>query len=102
MLEYQVPPGNEPVVETNIKHLIAKVPALEVKLDTPTVEQIHANDEVFQHAPGESDKVMGVIGMMSGMMLLHDVAVDTMYDVEDLEGHLKRTLKKDEEEPEPK
>jgi hypothetical protein len=98
MLEYQVPPGNEPVVETNIKHIIAKVPALEVKLDTPTVEQIHVNDEVFQHTTSEADKVVGVIGMMSGMMLLHDVAVDTMYDVEDLEGHLKRAMKTAEEE----
>ena len=38
MLEYQVPPSNQPVVETNIKHIIAKVPALEVNLDVPTVE----------------------------------------------------------------
>jgi hypothetical protein len=99
MLEYQVPPGNVPTVETNIKHIIAKVPALEVKLDAPTIEQVCVNDEVFQHTSSEADKVLGVIGMMSGMMLLHDVAVDTMYDVEDLEGHLKRAKKTDDEEP---
>jgi len=89
-----------PALETTIEHLIAKVPALEVKLDVPTVEQIHVNDEVFQHRPSDADNVAGLIGMMSGMMLLHDVAVDTMYDVEDLEGHLKRIPRKDDENEE--
>jgi hypothetical protein len=101
MLEYQPRVTNVPAVETNIEHLIAKVPALEVKLDVPTIEQVRVNDQVFQHTSSDADKVVGVIGMMSGMMLLHDVAVDTMHDVDDLEGHLKRAKRKtDENEPE--
>ena len=91
--------ANLPAQETKIEHLIAMVPALEVKLDVPTVEQVQASDEVFQHpSSSEGHNIMGVIGMMGGMMLLRDVAVDTMHDVEDLEGHLQRPKLKDDEE----
>jgi hypothetical protein len=90
-----------PGPEVKIEHLIAKVPALEVPLETPTVEQIHANDEVFKHPSGDADNVAGVIGMVGGMLLLHDVAKDTLQDLDDLEGHMQREKKhKDEEHDE--
>jgi hypothetical protein len=89
-----------PSQEAKIEHLIAKVPALEVKHEVPSVEQIHVNDEMFQHTPSDADNVAGVLGLVSGMMLLHDVAVDTMRDVDDLEGHLLREQRKDNEEDE--
>jgi hypothetical protein len=81
-----------PAAKARIEHLIARVPALEVKVDVPTVEQVHVNDEVFRHPASEADTVAGVIGMMSGMMLLHDVAIENMQDVSDLEGHLHREV----------
>ena len=91
-----------PAPRTQIQHLIAKVPALEVPLEVPTVEQIQTNDEVFQHSQSisDSDNVMGLIGMVGGMMLLHDVAVETIHDVHDLEGHMQREKKKKDEEEE--
>ena len=90
-----------PAPVTRIDHLIARVPALEVPAHVPTVEEIHATDEVFQHTSSDPDNISGVFGMITGMMLLHDVAVDTIQDVDDLEGHLKRQKrKKDEEEEE--
>jgi hypothetical protein len=89
---------DQPTPEKSIEHLIAKVPALEVKHEVPTIEQEHVNDEVFQHTSDEAHPVLGVIGMMSGMMLLHDVAADTMHDVDDLVGHLKRQKREDEDE----
>jgi hypothetical protein len=89
-----------PAPETKIDHIIAKVPALEMKLDEPSVEQIHANDEVFRQTPSDADNIAGVIGMVGGLVLLHDVAVDTIQDVSDLEGHMQREKRKDEEEDE--
>src|SRR5947209_10654422 len=89
-----------PGPETKIEHLIARVPALEVPLDTPTVEQIHANDEVFTHPAGDGDNVAGVLGMVTGMMLLHDVAKDTLQDLDDLEGHMQREKKHTDDENE--
>jgi hypothetical protein len=91
---------DQPTPEKSIEHLIAKVPALEVKFDVPTIEQVHVNDEVFQHPTDEAHSVAGVIGLMSGMMLLHDVAADTMHDVDDLVGHLKRQKREDDEDEE--
>jgi hypothetical protein len=89
-----------PGPEVKIEHLIARVPALEVPLDTPTVEQIHANDEVFKHPAGDSDNAAGLIGMVTGMMLLHDVAKDTLQDLDDLEGHMQREKRKDGDDEE--
>jgi hypothetical protein len=89
-----------PSQESKIEHLIAKVPALEVKHEVPSVEQVRVNDEMFQHTPSDADNMAGFLGMVSGIMLLHDVAVDTMRDVDDLEGHLLREQRKDDEEDE--
>ena len=89
-----------PGPEVKIEHLIAKVPALEVPLETPTVEQIHANDEVFKHPSSDADNVAGLVGMVTGMLLLHDVAKDTLQDLDDLEGHMQREKRKADDEEE--
>jgi len=89
-----------PGPEVKIEHLIAKVPALEVPLETPTVEQIHANDEVFKHPSSDADNVAGVIGMVGGLLLLHDVAKDTLQDLDDLEGHMQREKRKTDDDKE--
>ena len=89
-----------PGPEVKIEHLIAKVPALEVPLETPTVEQIHATDEVFRHPSTDADNVAGVIGMVGGLLLLHDVAKDTLQDLDDLEGHMQREKRKTDDDKE--
>jgi hypothetical protein len=100
MFEHLPTVAKMPGTETKIERIIALVPALEVKLDVPSIEQVHANDEVFSHHASDADNVAGVIGMMSGMMLLHDVALENMHDVEDLEGHLQREKRKTDEDEE--
>ena len=102
MFEQQLPAHPPSIVgpENKIEHLIARVPALDVPIEVPTIEQVQATDEVFQHTHSDADNIVGMLGMVGGMMLLHDVAVDTLHDVRDLEGHMLREKRKTEDEDE--
>jgi hypothetical protein len=63
-------------VETEtVQVQLAQVPG-ETHPIPPTAEQVRAADEVFARNR-ESEQVLGLLGMWTGTLLLHDIAKDT-------------------------
>jgi hypothetical protein len=67
-----------------------QVPQADAQLATPSEEQIRSADGVFtQHTT--DDDLTAVLGVTTGILILHDMAVDRF-----------TTHEKDEEKPEPR
>jgi hypothetical protein len=84
---------DEPLIATNTQQVAAELahpPALaEEHMPPPSEEQARMADHVFSHQR-ESDLVIGLLGLQTGALILHDVAVDTF------------TTEESEEEKEPR
>jgi hypothetical protein len=46
-------------------------------LHTPTPEEVRAAEAVFAQPNKESDQVLGLLGLWTSALVLHDVAVET-------------------------
>jgi hypothetical protein len=68
-----------------------QVPQADVQLATPSEEQIRSADGVFTQQHKTDDDLTAVLGVTTGILILHDMAVDRFSTHED-----------DEEKPEPK
>jgi hypothetical protein len=100
--------SHDPLIALPDTRLAAEAPAHPVveapgaALPAPTPEQVRAADGVFaDHKQSESDAVAGLIGMWTGVLLLHDLAVehlDAPKDEDDLRPR-PRLPKKDEPAP---
>ncbi len=75
------------------------VPAESVTSVSP--EQVHAREAVFtQQAQHEQQQVMGLIGMWTGALLLHDLALEHFEGRDEEEQQRPPRLKQEEDEPE--
>ena len=71
-------------------HLAVEAPG--AALPPPTAEQVNAADGVFTDHRKESETVAGLIGLWTGVLLLHDLAIE----------HLDAPADEDERRPRPK
>lgn len=65
-------------------------PAPEVHVPAPTAEQVQAADTAFTTASSrDSDTVVGLVGLWTGVMLLRDLAIDhfTVAEEEEEQKH---------------
>jgi hypothetical protein len=89
--------AHDPLIAVPEAKLVVEAPARPAveapgaELSAPTPEQVRAADGVFTEHHKESDTVVGLIGMWTGVLLLHDLAVE----------HLDRP-DEDEQPPRPK
>jgi hypothetical protein len=77
-----LPPITRVEVENLHAQIIDRVPGEEHPV-APTQEQVRAADEVFARDK-ESEQVLGILGMWTGALMLHDIMVDT-FDVSEEE-----------------
>jgi len=70
--------------------LQATLPA-DASLPTPTADQVQASDGVFAQQD-EHQVVAGLLGMWTGVLLLHDLAVDTFQVPESEEEPRRKPL----------
>jgi hypothetical protein len=91
--------ANDPLIAIPLSHVVEvpgeKHPGLDAPMPAPTNEQMRAADEVFLHSQ-ESDKVLGLIGMWTGVLMLHDLAVEAFETPEDEEEDPRKTRPEDE------
>jgi hypothetical protein len=73
--------SHDPLIALPPAKLVVEAPAQPVveapgaALPAPTADQVRAADGVFADRK-ESDTVIGLIGMWTGVLLLHDLAVE--------------------------
>jgi hypothetical protein len=85
-------PVDSPITRIEVENLEAQVlnqvpgEARHVPL---TPEQVRTADAVFAQREQESKQVMGLIGLWTSTLLLHDIAVDT-FDTKDEEEEKPR------------
>lgn len=92
-----IPPPNVRVDPAQVQPLEIP-PAVGAELPPPSAEQVRAADHTFRHSQ-ESDLVMGVLGMWTGTLLLHDLAIEH-FDRPEEETHPRlSTRSEDEDEP---
>ena len=94
--EYLLP---DPPPDVRVEHQPAEelVPAPEASLPPPTAEQVRAADGVFAESK-EADTVLGLLGMWTGTLLLHDLAREHLQPPRD---QVPPRLRKDDEDDEP-
>jgi hypothetical protein len=66
----------------------------------PSVEQVQTADGVFSDHK-EADLVANLLGMQFGVLLLHDLAIETFSTSQDEEEQARRDAEPREETPEP-
>jgi hypothetical protein len=85
-------PVDLPLTRIEVENLKAQVldqvPG-EARHAAPTPEQVRAADEVFTREQ-ESKQVMGLLGLWTGALMLHDIAVDTFDTTEEEEEKPKK------------
>ena len=75
---------HDPLIAAPLTHVAAQppAPAPGAHLPAPTAEQVRAADGVFT-SPHEGQKVLGMLGMWTGVLLLHDLALEHFEGRED-------------------
>jgi hypothetical protein len=87
-------PETKLVVEAPVQP-VAEAPGVE--LAAPTPDQMRAADGVFTEHHKDSDTIAGLIGMWTGVLLLHDLAVEHLdRPDEDEQAGKPKLPKKDE------
>ena len=92
--------AHDPLIALPETKLVVEAPAQpvveapSVALPAPTPEQVRAADGVFTERHKESETVAGLIGMWTGVLLLHDLAVEHLDAPEEDEQPRKPKLPK--------
>jgi hypothetical protein len=76
---------------------MAEVPAAPLHVSPPTAEQVQATDKVFANA-SESRAALGLLGVWSSVMLLHDLAAEHLGRLTE-EEMPRRKLPRPDDEP---
>jgi hypothetical protein len=72
--------ADEPLILIHANHVAVLPPAQELhgdQLPQPTEEQARLADQVFTEDNRESQLVMGLLGMHAGILILHNIALET-------------------------
>jgi len=82
-------PDPPPVVrvETSPARVVELPPGTGASLPAPGPEQVRTADGTFAHS-GDADFVLGLLGLWTGTLLLHDLAVEHFQSAEDEEEPL--------------
>ena len=96
--------AHDPLIALPETKLVVEAPAQPVaeapgvELAAPTPDQVRAADGVFTEHHKESETVAGLIGMWTGVLLLHDLAIEH-FDVPADEDERPRPKLPKEDEP---
>src|SRR5947209_7588952 len=96
---------HEPLIAAPVANVTAEQPApldvgAEISVPPATGEQVRTADAVTT-TPTEGDKVLGMLGMWTGVLLLHDLAVEHFESREDLEQERPRKKEPEDDGPTP-
>jgi hypothetical protein len=79
--------ADEPLILTHADKVVVLPPAQEQlhgdQLPIPTEEQARLADRVFTEDTRESDLMIGLLGMQAGILILHDIALETFKPLEE-------------------
>ena len=96
---------HEPLIAAPVANVTAEQPApldvgAEISVPPATGEQVRTADAVTT-TPTEGDKVLGMLGMWTGVLLLHDLAVEHFESREDQEQERPRKKEPEDDGPTP-
>jgi hypothetical protein len=72
-----VPPARQQELKAVVEQPAPQLHDVDQSLTAPTAERIKAVEAVFSQQEKESRAVAGLIGLWTGTLLLHDLAVET-------------------------
>jgi hypothetical protein len=78
-----VPPAHQEQLKAVVDQPAPHLQDAEQTLTAPTAERVRAVEAVFSDHEKESRAVAGLIGLWTGTLLLHDVAVETFEEPAD-------------------
>jgi hypothetical protein len=89
-----VPPARQQELKAVVEQPAPHLQDADQSLTAPSAERVQAVEAVFSDHEKESHAVAGLIGLWTGTLLLHDVAVETFDESADEKEKLLKPEKK--------